>query len=346
MFNDVKINRFAEDGTLDKVIDVPIISHYNKNFAQFIRNTSRVKESQFQIPVMGLRITGLNRDTPRTTQQNYIRKVYDKDSDQYLRDRRPSTWKLSFTLGVYTENLIDFSQIIENIVTYFDPTLTVSIKEFEKVNIERDIIVTLEDGVPFDFEDEVDRQQIQSYSTELKITAAVVLYPPISAASIIKHINKNILVDNRVVGTVKDDGYHPANINDYNKQLGEIVEIGNLPDSYTVNKIIESNSNYIKIEINQSSNIKELLANVPGGSTIVYVEIIVHEMFNSLNSTISIGTEYNNEKYMKINENNLYFAAKYAISFENKIYTDEEINVYFNRGSATNGTAFVTVAWN
>lgn len=345
-FNDIKINRFYEDNTLEKVIDVPIVSHYNKNFAQFIRNTSRVKESLHQIPIMGLRITGMSRDTARVTQQNYIRTVYDRDRDRNLRDRRPSTWKLSFSLSLYAENLVDFSQMVENVITYFDPTITLAIKEFESVNIERDIILTLEDGVSFNFEDEVNREEIQSYSTDLKLTATVVMYPPISTSAIIKHIRKTIIADGDTVGQVQDDGFHPADINAYNKQMGEIVEVGSLPESYTVNRIVEASDNYIKVEVNPVSDNKTLLKIVPGGSTIVYVEVLVRERFNSLNATLSIGTEANPSKYMTTGENNLYFAARYAISLTTKVNDDEPVYIFLTKGSSTEGSAFVSVAWN
>lgn len=345
VFNDIKINRFDDNNQLEKVIDVPIVSHYNKNFAQFIRNSSRIKESAHQTPIMGLRISGMNRDTNRTTQQNYIRTVYDKDRDRNLRDRRPSTWKISYTLSLYAENLIDFSQMVENIITYFDPTLTLAITEFEAVNIERDIILTLEDGVAFNFDDEVEREQIQSYSTDLKLTATCVMYPPVSSASIIKHIQQTLSMNGKVVGQILDDGYI-GDISTYNKQMGEIVELGGIPNTYTVNKIVDSGDNFMRVEITPVSQQINSFVTIPGGSTIVYIEVYVMESFNSLQSTISIGTESNHMKYMTTSESNLYFPAKYAISMEVKVNDDEPINIYFNSGSTTLGSAFVSIAWN
>ena len=345
VFNDIKINRFDDNNQLEKVIDVPIVSHYGKNFAQFVRNSSRIKESMHQTPIMGLRISGMNRDTSRTTQQNYIRTVYDESRDRNLRDRRPSTWKVSYTLSLYAENLIDFSQMVENIITYFDPTITLAITEFEAVNIERDIILTLEDGVSFNFDDEVNREQIQSYSTDLKLTATCVMYPPVSAASIIKHIKQTISMNGKVIGQILDDGYI-GDISTYNKQMGEVVELGNLPNTYTVNKIVDSGDNFMRIEVTPVSQSVIPLVKIPGGSTVAYVEVYVMEGFNSLLSKLSIGTETNNTKYMNTSENNLYFPTKYAISMEVKVNENEQVNVYFTSGSVTNGSAFISIAWN
>lgn len=345
VFNDVKINRYAEDGSVEKVIDVPVIHHYSKNFAQFIRNTNRVKESTHQTPILGLGLKGMQRDAARTTQQNYIRKVYDKDRDLFLRDRRPSAWKLTYSLSIYTENLIDFTQIIENIVTYFDPTLTVSIKEFENVNIERDLIVTLSD-VALSLDDEVDREALQSYSAELNLTVAVVLYPPVSGAAIIKHIQQNIIERNKTIGQIKDDGVVPGNISEYNKAMGEIVTPGSINPSYVVNSLDGSDDTYNRMKIDQASPSQVLLANLNGGQKLVYVEVLIAERFNSFNTTISIGTDSDPEKYLKNSENNPYFTAKYAISFERPVYAPEAVKIFFNRASATEGTAYVTLAWN
>jgi len=344
VFNDIRINRFDDDGNVSKIIDVPIVHHYNKNFAQFIRNTSKIKESQHQIPIMGLRLSGMSRDSNRTTQQNYVRTVYDKNRNISLRDRRPSTWKISFTLTLYAENLIDFSQMVENILTYFDPTITLAITEFESVNIERDIILTLEDGISFDFVDEVSREEIQYYQTELKLTATAPLYPPVSAAAIIKHISQNIKMNNRPVGEIVDDGY-VGSISDYNKKMGEIVELGSVNNTYTVNKIISASDNYMRVEITAVSSPISELVRIPTGSTVVYVEVYVADSFNSLESTLSIGIEGNTGRFMMASENNLYFPAKYAISMEDKLNIDTPINIYFNKGSCTQGTAYITIAW-
>lgn len=344
VLNDVKINRFNEEGEIDKIIDVPIIHHYSKNFAQFIRNTNRVKESMHQTPILGLRITGMQRDTSRITQQNYIRKIFDTERDLYLRDRRPSPWKISYSLSIYTEHLIDFSQIIENIVTYFDPTLTVSIKEFENVNIERDLIVTLSD-VSFDLADEVDRAELQSYSADLSLTVSVVLYPPVSGAAIIKHITQNIIEKNRGLGKILNDGTVPGNIDEYVKGEGEIVTEGSLIPSYVVNSVASLSELYARYEITQASPLENTLIELPGGFSVVYVEILVTERFNSYNTTMSIGTDADPEKYMKTSENTPYFTAKYAISFDRKVNSDETIKLFFNRSSATEGTAYVSIAW-
>lgn len=344
IFNDVQINRFDEDNNVVKIIDVPLIYHYNKNFAEFIMNTSRNKESRHTTPIMGLRWTGITRDPERTTQQKRIRSVFDADKGTYLRDRRPSAWKLNFMLTIYTENMIDFTQLIENIITYFDPTLTVSIKEFEKVNIERDIIVTLNEP-QLTIEDEVDRDLPQTYSIDLPLTAAVVLYPPVSNAEIIKFIRQNIAIDNRVVGQVQNDGVYPSTVEEYKKQINELVDEGNIPNSVNVSRIITSSENYFKILINVNSSSVIPLRTIYGGSTLVYVEIQVVERFNSFNTSISIGDEDNNQSIMKIDENSPYFVAKYASTFEMDVNKDTDLNVYYNRSNATEGYAVVTIAW-
>lgn len=344
VFNDIKINRFNEDGTIDKIIDVPITHHYNKNFAEFIINTSKVKESRHQVPIMGLRFTGLSRDTSRITQQKFIRNTFDTDRQQYIRDRRPSPWNINFTLSIYCENIIDYLQLIENIITYFDPTLTLSIKEFEKVNIERDIIVTLSDPT-LELNDEVNREEHQSYSIDLNLKAASVMYPPMSMAGVIKQINQNVAIDNRVIGSVQNDGISPMTIADYNKAINEIVEEGNIPNSVNVSKIIEQGENYYKLLLSTDSDSIVPLISVPGGSTMVYAEVLITERFNSFQTKISIGDASNQGSIMKFDENNPYFVAKYAITFDKKLNAETAFNIYYNRASATEGTAIITIAW-
>ena len=473
VFNDVQINRFNEDGTISKIIDVPIIPHYSKNFAEYIINTNRVKESRYQTPIMGLRITGLNRDAARITQQKYIRKIYNEANGQYLRDRRPSPWKIGFTLSIYTENLEDFSQLIENIITYFDPTLTLSIKEFEKVNIERDIIVTLNDP-NLEMNDEVDREDHQSYSIDLPLTASCVFYPPLSTAAVVKFISTNVNTieagnSNNLLSTVSLGHGWSGNVNTgfahtvgNNTALGQLVSciVGNtysisiLITSYTSGSIIcsvggftsdnisstynktfiASANNSLRIlpsldfdgtvivslsegirKINPVSTIQNngtdmsigeyntlmprLLTDAPQAyattqsakqqsvdissldesvivsditrlyedyattivkydssavipiylakknETIVYVELIVGDSFNSPNTTISIGSDANPELIMKASENSPYYSTKYAISFEYILPADTQINLYYHSSNSTKGEAQLTLAW-
>lgn len=350
-FNDIKINRYNEDGDVIKIIDVPLIFHYNKNFAEYIMNTSRNKESRHTAPIMGLRWNGLVRDSNRVTQQKKIRTIFNADTGTYLRDRRPSAWKLNFSLNVYTENPIDLLQIIENVVTYFDPTLTISIKEFEKVNIERDIIVTLNDP-QLEILDEVSREEKQTYSIDIPLVAQVVLYPPVSSAEIIKFIRQDIAIDNRNIGEIQNDGIYPSTIAEYRAlhyteilNNGVTVENGNIDDSVNVTKIIDDSDNFYRIVLDVNSKsiipLKTLLAR----SSIVYVEIQITERFNSFKTGISIGDSNNNESIMKKSENNPYFVAKYAYTFEKYLNKDTTLNVYYDRSNATEGNAVISISW-
>ena len=345
LFNDVKINRFNEDGTVDKIIHVPIVFHANKNFTEFLMNTSRVKESRHPTPIMGLRISGYSRDNSRTTQSHYIRTVFSDEKQTYIRDLRPAPWKIGFTLSIYTENLIDFSQILENIVTYFNPTITVAIKEFENINIERDVVVTLQD-TSIEMNDEVDRDGYQTYTIDLTLSAACVLYPPASIATIINQINQNIAIQNRNIAQIQNEGIEPMTISEYNKKINEIVDLGLYPDSIIVSRIVSKTDNDISIVLPVEGDSETALALVPGGSTIVYVSVEIISRFNSFNTTISVGTDANNNLIMPSSENTPSFIAKYAQSLDIKINEDTQFNIYYNRSSAVEGLAVVTIAWN
>ena len=344
MFNDIQINRFNEDGTLDKIIDVPIVYHGNKNFTEFLMNTSRVKESRHPTPIMGLRLSSYNRDEARITQQKYIRTVFDNDTKKYYRDRRPSAWIIGFTLSIYTENLIDFTQLIESIVTYFDPTLTLAIKEFEGVNIERDIIVSL-DSTSIDMNDEVDREDKQTFTVDLTLSASCVLYPPVSVSSIITKIKQNMSMKGRNFAQIQNEGVEPMTISDYNRVINETVELGKYPDSIVVGRIISKTDNEMSMLVNVQDDPIIPLTIIPGGSVLLYVSIQVTERFNSFKTTMSIGTDENNSSVMSTSDNSPSFIAKYAQSMELPINSDTSLNVYYNRSNATEGIAVVTIAW-
>lgn len=345
VFNDIKINRFDDSGDVVKIIDVPIITHNYKNLSEFIINTSKVKESRHQVPIMGLRINGITRDADRITQQKFVRNVYDKDRDKYLHDRRPSNWVINYTLSVFTENIEDFMQLIENIVTYFDPTLTVAIKEFEKVNIERDIIVNMA-SASLEIADEVAREEYQSYTMDIPLEAHAVFYPPLYASGIITEIKQNISDRGTNISTIDNKGLYPMTIDQYQKQLNEIVEEGRKTNSIVVSKILENSDSTYKLYVGTVLDSSTLLVTVPANASIVYAEILILESYGSYTTTFSIGTESNNELVMKTSENSPYFVAKYGYSFNMKMVDDTNIYLYYNRSNATTGSAIITLSWN
>jgi hypothetical protein len=66
------------------------------------------------------------------------------DLNGLIKDFNPVPYNYVFTINVFTEYIDHMAQILENIFPYFTPSnTTLRVKEFEFLNIERDIKVTL-----------------------------------------------------------------------------------------------------------------------------------------------------------------------------------------------------------
>ena len=85
------------------------------------------------------------------------------------------------------------SQILENILPYFNPKSFLRIKEFSFLNIERDIPVSIT-GPTFDFSEDLQNEDIKLTNATIGITIEAFMYRPWTYGQIIKIINSQYFV--------------------------------------------------------------------------------------------------------------------------------------------------------
>jgi hypothetical protein len=341
MFNNISINRFDELNNISKIIKCNVIFHGDKSFTEYYMNITRRKEGKHVTPVLGLRINGIARNPEAKTTTNDIRQIYNENTREFVRDRVPSPWIVNYTLSIYAEDPSDFFQMLEGIITYFEPWLSLSIREFEFLDVERDIPVTLS-SVTTQFNDELEREKHNSFTADLTLEAKVVLYPPITTTALVKHIKQNIIVDNNKIGEISSDGIYPETVETYNRAVNEIVEAGSMVDSIVVSTVNSEQQMTLKMHVNINSPSKISLGFPKEGSTIFRVDVKVTEKFNDFLSVVSIGDSTNSSKYMEFSDSNLSIVNLYSIGISSYIEKPTEIFINYDRADATFGSFEVT----
>ena len=193
MFNDLRVNKYTNLSRTDivKTLHVPIVTHYDKNFANWYRNADH-KKRPMSLPTGGLRYIGKTENSANRTQTTYCRNIFSRATDKWLQDIQPTPYYLHYELEFLMDNKSDFGQITENIVPYFNTFRTLRLKEWDFApDIERKIPVYIE-GITDTFEDEIDAGTAHRLiRTNIKLRLDVDWYRPMEIPAVIKYAELN-----------------------------------------------------------------------------------------------------------------------------------------------------------
>ena len=114
--------------------------------------------------------------------------------EQILTDYQPTPYNLSFTLHIMTDSIDIFSQIMENVLPYFNPALFLRVKEFSFLNIERDLKVTMNGVVPEFLSPEISDDERRYINGTIDLVVESWMYRPFEYSKLIKVIDSKYFV--------------------------------------------------------------------------------------------------------------------------------------------------------
>ena len=193
LFNNITVKRYDDKGNVSKEWKVPCKFGPLHKFYMRRMEDGSYKRYYIQLPAMAIAVTSLAFDQDRSMSQKERRYLLaEKDNSEYalenfMSDMPPAPWNVGFKLEIRTESFEDWCQIVEQIIPWFQPSVYLRVKEFNMVNMERDIQVTL-DGLSPEFMEEQGNEDVRSINGSLDFTAKALFYKPITDAAIIKKI--------------------------------------------------------------------------------------------------------------------------------------------------------------
>lgn len=146
-----------------------------------------------RLPRMSFRMIDLVRDPSRTTNKNNLltENVTDRGSVSSLKtqyNRVP--FNFQFKLGVQTKYYEDMLSIIEQIMVYFNPEISVTIQDNPDLNMSSDLTITLDNHQMEDsFEGPFDEDR--TIQKDFEFTLKGYLYMPTSNSGIIQQVTLN-----------------------------------------------------------------------------------------------------------------------------------------------------------
>lgn len=240
MFNNMRLVRYNKAGTQEiERITVPLTySEKEKFYVRITQDPNLNKEVMLTLPRMSFQLDSITYDPLRKVSsfQKYI--TQNATSNTTVKTTYSSPYNFNFSLQIYVRNTEDGTQIVEQILPYFNPDYTVT--------------VDLTDGtepmdVPFILESvsysvsgtEATPLDLRMIVWTLQFTAKAYLFGPISNTKIIRKVTANTYLD------VDQAGVRKINLStgtgDY--KTGELVYEGRNLEGANVTGFVRTWSN-------------------------------------------------------------------------------------------------------
>ncbi len=188
---------------------VPIIySPKEKMVTRIFSDPDLLRQVQTILPRMGFEITGVTYDASRK-QNSLLRGAKSNTTTHVTSMYMGVPYDINFQLNIYTRNIDDGTQIVEQILPFFNPDFTVTTNMIPDLGFAKDVPITL-NNVSNDIQYEGDFDSVRYVNWTLNFTMKMYYYGPISYPKIIRTVYANLWDDPKLAS-----GYY-AKINTAN----------------------------------------------------------------------------------------------------------------------------------
>ena len=191
MFNNIRLVRYNKAGTIEiERITVPLsYAPKEKFYTRITQDPTLNREVEIILPRMSFELAAIAYDPLRKISS--FQNQYSPDNAVSAKSAYQSPYNFSFNLNIYVRNTEDGTQIVEQILPYFNPDYTVTIN-IADIGPAMDVPIILE-SVSYDVSNDTgdpDSQRIIIWN--LTFTAKGYLYGPINSGASNKLIRKAI----------------------------------------------------------------------------------------------------------------------------------------------------------
>ena len=199
LFNNLYVLRQNSSGETVSQVKVPLSYAPKRNFLSRLEEMSRGEAAErrvaIKLPRMSFEITSLAYDQSRQLNKTQtISKPLDGSVNKRTKIFTATPYQMGFDLNIYAKSQDDALQIVEQVLPYFAPQYTLSMKPFSDIaSLTEDVPITLT-GVAFndDFEGAIEQRRtiVYTLSFEMKIS----FYGPKGEGNVIRDVRNNMFI--------------------------------------------------------------------------------------------------------------------------------------------------------
>ena len=204
LFNNIYTKKIKEDGTVLTRNLVPISYGPKQKFLARLTEDAKERDlnvTSINLPRMAFELTGFEYDATR--QQNKLirhsKSSLETDGTNRSYQYNPAPYNLNFSLSVLAKNMSDALQIVEQILPYFQPEYTVTMKMIDSMSDTRDVPVILNSVSMEDtYEGSFEERRVIEYT--LEFTMKIYFFGPVYTGSVIKNVVEREYINTDISG--------------------------------------------------------------------------------------------------------------------------------------------------
>lgn len=202
LFNDMYIARYNADGSEKERVRVPLsYSSKQKFITRLEQNANLQNDFENYLPRISFEFDTITYDPSR--KNDSMTRTYGIRSGNYNYRFGRVPYTINFKLHFYGKNTDDCLQIFEQIVPWFTPEYSITIKNLDPTDLSHDMTITL-DGVQYDdsYEGSFDDRKLVTMT--LDFTVKTYYYGPVKKLEnkYVSGITGNALVPEGMIGKV------------------------------------------------------------------------------------------------------------------------------------------------
>lgn len=190
IFNDISVIRLDGSGGVLNQIKVPLSYGPKQKFLSRIdANTGSDASMALKLPRMSFEISSLEQDsTSKLNKMSVVSEKHATDSYKKKTVKHMSPYNIGMQLTIMAKNQDDGLQILEQILPYFQPEYTVTIKPINGWSYKQDVPIVLNStSIEDDYEGDMTTRRVLMYT--LDFTMKMRFFGPTSNTAVIKEID-------------------------------------------------------------------------------------------------------------------------------------------------------------
>ena len=210
LFNDIHVVRKNNSGAITQSMKVPLAyGPKQKWLARIDQDAGLDSKVAITLPRMGFEIQNLTYDPARKLNRvQKFKKVKSSASSADKLDTQfmPVPYNLNIQLYAMAKNSDDALQMVEQILPYFQPDYTLTIKDMPEMGVARDIPIVL-NSINYEDNYKGDFAERRAIMYTLDFTTKFYLYGPVTSSKVIKTVQVDQYTDLPDVSPTREQRY-------------------------------------------------------------------------------------------------------------------------------------------
>ncbi len=194
IFNEIQIKRFDDAGTTIQSVAIPIAyGPKQRAIERALADPTGFKSIAITLPRMTFAMSSLTYAPTRKlgSTLKFRNNTFDQNLQSFNSVYAPVPYDMLFTLSILTKNAEDGTQIIEQILPFFTPDFTVTMKALPEMGLNLDIPIELTSVSSDDtYEGDFDIKRVLSW--DLTFNVKGYLFGPVNKSKYIAEVDINL----------------------------------------------------------------------------------------------------------------------------------------------------------